>query len=165
MESYSSAVSFKSGQQKLFAKPVKKQKKDGIVIIASGNPALEDGDDAGDNGRVEDRDDAEENEGLNDIEMITKKKVENNDSNTQTEEGSVIHIENEGVADILMINERKVAKNHNIIQTEGLDIQHVRVENEGVDDILMINERKVDNSTQTEEGLDIRTYTTYTSRD
>ena len=70
----------------------------------------------------------------------------------------MVRVENEGVDDRLMINERKVAKNHNSIQTEGLDIQHVRVENEGVDDILMINERKVDNSTQTEEGLDIQQY-------
>ena len=52
---------------------MKKQKKDGIVIIASGNPAVEDGDDAGDNEGVEDRDDAEKNEGVNDIEMINEK--------------------------------------------------------------------------------------------
>ena len=37
---------------------MKKQKKEGIIIIASGNPAVENGDDGEDN-EVEDRDDEE----------------------------------------------------------------------------------------------------------
>ena len=154
---------------------MKKQKKEGIIIIASGNPAVENGDDGEDN-EVEDRDDEEKKEGVNDIEMINERKVAKNHNSIEKEGSNIQHVrvrvENEEVDDRQMINERKVEKS---TQTEegsdenGVDDRLTNSERkvekstqteEGsdkyeVDDILIINKRKVESSTQTEDGSDI----------